>query len=411
MSAILPERDWRCMGCQEMVPGRFPSCRKCGSQKPINADIGAAVAAEQQMALVPIAPSESSVIRELTKGEEWQCPLCKDWSYANRNTCRRCGCPRPEGATVVTAQQHQLSQGGYIGYLPDPSKVEAVSSWAKQFDRGMPAPSIVSLCASMQDPSAPYCPASSSSSSSSDSSSDSSSSDSDSESQPKKKKLKKDEAAKKNKTLDKKKTTKSSSSGSSSSDREKNKKKKTDAGGKDDKKKEATGSKAVKAKTDSDKTKGSNEAKAKPKECPKGHALKEFSTHHSSFSCSLCKKTLPKNSKMFGCRPCDYDECGDCYSKDSKKESEQDKGKDNDVEKNKENSGEKDRSQNKDTSEQKKGEEPNGSAKPPPKPKSKQEKEKLKKEKKQKKAMDVDEELERRRLQRERRKNRVVSLG
>jgi len=194
--------DWRCMGCNELMLAKYPNCRKCGEAKPQSADLQLALAGqmEAQLALQPLNTGMSPVIMEMNKGEDWQCPLCKEFSFANRSTCRRCGCPRPEGAMVIQTVQHQLAQGGYIGYLPDVGKIEATSSWAKQFDTG-PLPGAMSLnmmqmTATPFDPSANYASSSSSSSLSS-----SSSSDSESGSKPKKKKAKIEE--KKDKDADK----------------------------------------------------------------------------------------------------------------------------------------------------------------------------------------------------------------
>lgn len=48
--------------------------------------------------------------------------------------------------------------------------------------------------------------------------------------------------------------------------------------------------------------------------CPKGHTLVEFRTPgHKSHICDMCNQHLPANSRMFGCRPCDFDHCYDCW--------------------------------------------------------------------------------------------------
>lgn len=207
--------DWRCMGCNDLQFAKNPTCRKCGEAKPQTSDLQMALAAKNELAVVALTPQESPIIQAMCTGEDWACPLCKEVSFANRTTCRRCGCPRPEGAVVVNTVQHQLANGGYIGYLPDVSKVEATSSWAKQFDAG-PQPGIMcgygAMSAAPQnfDPKLDY--GSSSSSSDSDDSSDSSDS---SDEAPKKKKIKADAKKKK-----------ASSSGSSSDDDKKTKKEK-----------------------------------------------------------------------------------------------------------------------------------------------------------------------------------------
>jgi hypothetical protein len=50
--------------------------------------------------------------------------------------------------------------------------------------------------------------------------------------------------------------------------------------------------------------------------CPGKHGLKEFATpKNGSHSCDICQQWLDANSKMFGCRSCNFDLCQNCYSK------------------------------------------------------------------------------------------------
>uniref|UniRef100_A0A7R9ZVS8 NAD(P)(+)--arginine ADP-ribosyltransferase n=1 Tax=Pyrodinium bahamense TaxID=73915 RepID=A0A7R9ZVS8_9DINO len=49
--------------------------------------------------------------------------------------------------------------------------------------------------------------------------------------------------------------------------------------------------------------------------CPNGHNLAVFLTPHDGYLCDMCGRTLPTSSKMFGCRPCDFDHCTDCWRK------------------------------------------------------------------------------------------------
>mmetsp|Transcript_31562 Transcript_31562/g.90612 ORF Transcript_31562/g.90612 Transcript_31562/m.90612 type:complete len:998 (-) Transcript_31562:313-3306(-) len=46
--------------------------------------------------------------------------------------------------------------------------------------------------------------------------------------------------------------------------------------------------------------------------CPGGHKLDVFYTPHE-FICDHCNRSLPAGTKMFGCRPCDYDHCVACW--------------------------------------------------------------------------------------------------
>lgn len=47
--------------------------------------------------------------------------------------------------------------------------------------------------------------------------------------------------------------------------------------------------------------------------CPNGHELKVFLTPNTGFICDMCGKKLAAGTKMFGCRPCDFDHCRECW--------------------------------------------------------------------------------------------------
>jgi len=47
-------------------------------------------------------------------------------------------------------------------------------------------------------------------------------------------------------------------------------------------------------------------------QCPEEHFLLEYDTPFDGCSCSTCKNKFPKSSRMFGCRPCDFDLCESC---------------------------------------------------------------------------------------------------
>lgn len=215
--------DWRCMGCNDLQLAKNPTCRKCGERKPESSVLQEALAATTESALVALTPAQSPIIAQMCQGEDWSCPLCKEISFSNRTTCRRCGCPRPEGPTVVQTVEHQLATGGYIGYLPDVNKIEAQSSWSKQWDQG-PPPGVWTMGAMTQaptpfDPNATYESSSSTTDSSSSSSSDSDDSDAVDE------KVKTKVESKKLKSGKKEGASSSSSSGSSSDEPARKKKK------------------------------------------------------------------------------------------------------------------------------------------------------------------------------------------
>merc|ERR1711964_151150 len=52
-----------------------------------------------------------------------------------------------------------------------------------------------------------------------------------------------------------------------------------------------------------------------PKKCPGGHSTQEFRTPTDKYNCDVCKQRgFPKNSRMYGCRKCDWDMCAKCYN-------------------------------------------------------------------------------------------------
>ena len=56
-------------------------------------------------------------------------------------------------------------------------------------------------------------------------------------------------------------------------------------------------------------------AKAAAAECPAGHRLAPFRTPNAGFFCDGCNASAGAGSLLHGCRACDYDECGQCASR------------------------------------------------------------------------------------------------
>jgi len=50
-------------------------------------------------------------------------------------------------------------------------------------------------------------------------------------------------------------------------------------------------------------------------QCPEGHQLTYFKTHHNKFGCNECKRKVYKGVWMYGCRACDFDLCPPCEVK------------------------------------------------------------------------------------------------
>lgn len=43
------------------------------------------------------------------------------------------------------------------------------------------------------------------------------------------------------------------------------------------------------------------------------HALKESIADHESYQCDACNSSIPKESMVYSCRQCNYDECHVCF--------------------------------------------------------------------------------------------------
>eukprot|EP00930_Biecheleria_cincta_P030756 TRINITY_DN21314_c0_g2_i1.p1 TRINITY_DN21314_c0_g2~~TRINITY_DN21314_c0_g2_i1.p1 ORF type:complete len:262 (-),score=75.69 TRINITY_DN21314_c0_g2_i1:80-865(-) len=53
-------------------------------------------------------------------------------------------------------------------------------------------------------------------------------------------------------------------------------------------------------------------------DCPGGHGLARFMTHHASFCCDVCRCYVNQGAGMWGCRECDWDVCEQkCRPKDT----------------------------------------------------------------------------------------------
>jgi hypothetical protein len=48
--------------------------------------------------------------------------------------------------------------------------------------------------------------------------------------------------------------------------------------------------------------------------CPGGHSLRKFQTVDVEYVCDKCEVDIPRNLKAYGCRECEYDVCGDCFT-------------------------------------------------------------------------------------------------
>jgi len=51
--------------------------------------------------------------------------------------------------------------------------------------------------------------------------------------------------------------------------------------------------------------------------CKGDHFLSRFVTHHGGYTCNVCNVKQLNKVQMYGCRPCDYAVCMDCFNKHS----------------------------------------------------------------------------------------------
>merc|ERR1712032_1267884 len=56
-------------------------------------------------------------------------------------------------------------------------------------------------------------------------------------------------------------------------------------------------------------------ARRKAHTCPSGHVLERHSAPNSDYTCDVCGKEVTEGEILWGCRPCDYDECQQCANK------------------------------------------------------------------------------------------------
>mmetsp|Transcript_84012 Transcript_84012/g.133158 ORF Transcript_84012/g.133158 Transcript_84012/m.133158 type:complete len:406 (+) Transcript_84012:86-1303(+) len=91
--------DWNCKACGDLQFARNTKCRRCGAEKPSEAELAAAG---------PVRTNVSPDGRPMRPGD-WICPICADHVFAKNEQCRKCGHPRP--AHVLAQMQSQRNQG------------------------------------------------------------------------------------------------------------------------------------------------------------------------------------------------------------------------------------------------------------------------------------------------------------
>ncbi|CAE6945473.1 RANBP2 [Symbiodinium natans] len=88
--------DWNCKSCGDLQFARNSKCRRCGADKPSEAEIAAQATATAAAATLGLSSSGLQM-----RPGDWICTACGDHVFAKNTSCRKCGTPRPNG--VVTA--------------------------------------------------------------------------------------------------------------------------------------------------------------------------------------------------------------------------------------------------------------------------------------------------------------------
>lgn len=91
--------DWNCKLCGDLQFARNTKCRRCGAEKPSDAELAAAPA---------VAPNG----RQMRPGD-WMCPMCGDHVFAKHEACRKCSTPRPaEVLAALATRSAQVAREG-----------------------------------------------------------------------------------------------------------------------------------------------------------------------------------------------------------------------------------------------------------------------------------------------------------
>lgn len=89
--------DWNCKACGDLQFARNTKCRRCGAEKPSEAELAAAG---------PVRANVSPDGRPMRPGD-WICPICSDHVFAKNAQCRKCGHPRPAEALAAISNRNQ----------------------------------------------------------------------------------------------------------------------------------------------------------------------------------------------------------------------------------------------------------------------------------------------------------------
>mmetsp|Transcript_76271 Transcript_76271/g.93662 ORF Transcript_76271/g.93662 Transcript_76271/m.93662 type:complete len:355 (-) Transcript_76271:197-1261(-) len=94
--------DWNCKACGDLQFARNTKCRRCGAEKPSEAELAAAP---------PARPNVAPDGRPMRPGD-WMCPICGDHVFARNSQCRKCGQPRPAEVLAAMNNRNQEAREG-----------------------------------------------------------------------------------------------------------------------------------------------------------------------------------------------------------------------------------------------------------------------------------------------------------
>mmetsp|Transcript_12441 Transcript_12441/g.26928 ORF Transcript_12441/g.26928 Transcript_12441/m.26928 type:complete len:378 (-) Transcript_12441:166-1299(-) len=82
--------DWNCKSCGDLQFARNSKCRRCGADKPSDAEIAAQATAAAAAATLGLSKNGLQM-----RPGDWICPSCGDHVFAKNANCRKCGTARP----------------------------------------------------------------------------------------------------------------------------------------------------------------------------------------------------------------------------------------------------------------------------------------------------------------------------
>merc|ERR1719330_1195943 len=98
--------DWVCLGCGDHQFAKNATCRKCGTPKGqmgMGGMMGGQMGGMMGGMMGGQMGGMMGGMCGNMKPGDWSCPGCGDHQFAKNATCRKCGTPKPENAGMAAA--------------------------------------------------------------------------------------------------------------------------------------------------------------------------------------------------------------------------------------------------------------------------------------------------------------------